>query len=106
MQEYIKKYNKGEKFIDTLNIKTVTSIDVCMNNYFFNKSNPQTPKETEKEFKKLLESDMYAKALKDVKKQYLSKYQKLVLINAQKENIRMLKVLRKIKNIIKKLCDE
>ena len=106
VQEYIKKYNKGEKFIDTLNIKTVTSIDVCMNNYFFNKSNPQTPKETEKEFKKLLESDMYAKALKDVKKQYLSKYQKLVLINAQKENIRMLKVLRKIKNIIKKLCDE
>lgn len=106
VQEYIKKYNKGEKFIDTLNIKTVTSIDVCMNNYFFNKSNPKNFKETEKEFKELLESDMYAKALKDVKKQYLSKYQKLVLINAQKANIRMLKVLRKIKNIIKKFCDE
>ena len=45
IDEYIKKYNKSQKFIDTLNIKIVTSIDKYMYNYFFHKDNYKSKKE-------------------------------------------------------------
>ena len=45
VQEYIKKYNKDEDFVDTLNLKIVTSIDIYMGNYYFNKNNPKNKKE-------------------------------------------------------------
>ena len=101
IDEYIKKYNKEQKFVDTLNIKIVTSIDRYMYNYFFHKDNPKNKKEIEAEFKELLQKELYQKAFKNVKKEYLSKYQKFVLKNAQKDKIKILKLLKIIKENIK-----
>lgn len=103
VKRYIKQYNKNQKFRDTLNIKIVTSIDIYMYNYFFHKDNPQNKKEIEQEFKNLLGKEFYQKAMKDVKKEYLSMYQRLVLKNARKKNIKGLKRLKQIKGMIKKL---
>lgn len=102
VKDYIKKYNKNEKFVDTLNLKIVTSIDVYMYNYFFHKDNPQKLKEINKEFKELLDKEIYKNAMKDVKIQYLSLYQKLVLKNARNRNIIILKFLKKLKENLKK----
>ena len=103
VQEYIKKYKKSEEFKDTLNLKIITSIDIYMSNYFFNKDNPKSKNEIEKEFKELLQKDLYQKAFINVKKKYLSIYQKLVLYNAKKENIKVLKILNNIKRNLKKI---
>lgn len=99
--EYIKKYSKNQKFIDTLNIKIVTSIDRYMYNYFFHKDNSKNEKEIEAEFKELLQKELYKNAFKNVKKEYLSKYQKLVSKNAEKGKIKTLKLLKNIKENIK-----
>lgn len=101
VKKYIKDYNKNEKFKDTLNIKIVTSIDNYMYNYFFNKDNPKGKKEIKKELKELLKKDLYVNAMKYVKKEYLSIYQKILLKCAKNNNYGGLKILRKIKNIIK-----
>ena len=101
VKKYIKKYHKNEKFIDTLNIKIVTSIDKYMYNYFFHKDNPQ--KDIENEFKELLNKELYIDAMKNVKIKYLSLYQRLVLNNAKKKRILNLKLLKSIKEILKKL---
>ena len=103
VDEYIKKYKKSEEFKDTLNLKIITSIDIYMSNYFFNKDNPKSKNEIEKEFKELLQKDLYQKAFINVKKKYLSIYQKLVLYNAKKENIKVLKILNNIKRNLKKI---
>lgn len=99
VKKYIEQYHKNEKFVDTLNIKIVTSIDKYMYNYFFHKDNPQ--KDIKNEFKKLLNKEVYTNAMKNVKTKYLSIYQKLILKNAKKQNIQMLKRLYKMKSIIK-----
>ena len=101
VKKYIKEYNKNQKFKDTLNIKIVTSIDNYMYNYFFNKDNPKSEKEIKKELKELLKKDMYVNAMKDIKEECLSKYQKILLKCAKNNNYYGLKVLRKVKNIIK-----
>ena len=101
VKKYIKKYKKNSKFIDTLNIKIVTSIDKYMYNYFFHNDNPNNFETTKKEFKQLLNKEIYQTAMKQVKKQYLSTYQKLVLRAAKKQNIKTLKLLKKIKDILK-----
>lgn len=103
VKEYIEKYNKNQKFIDTLNIKVITSIDGCMYNYFFNKYNTKKFIEIEKEFKELLNKELYQEAMQKVKEKYLSTYQKLVLRNAKRQNIKGLKRLAKIKEILKKI---
>ena len=103
VKDYIKKYNKNERFIDTLNLKIITSIDVYMYNYFFHKNNPKKLEEVKKEFKELLNGEIYKSAIKDVKIQYLSLYQRLVLNNAKKKRILNLKLLKSIKEILKKL---
>ena len=87
--------------IYTLNIKIVTSIDRYMYNYFFHKDNPKNEKEIEAEFKELLQKELYQNAFKNVKKEYLSKYQKLVSKNAEKGKIKTLKLLKIIKENIK-----
>lgn len=102
VKDYIKKYNKNEKFTDTLNLKIVTSIDIYMYNYFFHKDNPKKLKEIKKEFKELLDRKIYKNAMKDVKIQYLSLYQKLVLKNARNKKIIILKLLKKMKENLKK----
>lgn len=102
VKNYIKKYNKNEKFIDTLNLKIVTSIDIYMYNYFFHKDNAKKIKEIQKEFKELLDREIYKNAMKDVKIQYLSLYQKLVLKNARNKKIIILKLLKKMKENLKK----
>lgn len=103
VKEYIEKYNKNEKFIDTLNIKIATSIDRYMYNYFFHKDNPKDFKSIKNEFKDLLSNKLYKNAMEKVKIQYLSKYQKLVLKNAKKKKIVNLKLLYKIKTILKNI---
>ena len=102
VKDYIKKYNKNKKFTDTLNLKIVTSIDTYMYNYFFHKDNSKNTKEIKKEFEELLERKIYKNAMKDVKIQYLSLYQKLVLENAKKKKIIILKLLKKVKENLKK----
>ena len=101
VKKYIKKYHKNEKFIDTLNIKIVTSIDKYMYNYFFHKDNPQ--KDIENEFKELLNKELYIDAMKNVKIKYLSLYQRLVLKNAKKKKILILKLLKGVKGNLKKI---
>ena len=103
MKQYIKKYNKNGKFTDTLNLKIVTSIDIYMENYFFNKANTNSKKEIDDEFRNLLQKYIYVEAFENVKKEYLSLYQKMILQNAKNGNIKNLRILRKIKNILKKL---
>ena len=100
MKEYIEKYNKNEKFVDTLNVKTVTSLDIYMSNYFFNKKNPKRFIDIQKEFKELLKKDMYINAFANVKKEYLSGYQRLILENAKKRNIKNLIIIRKMKELL------
>ena len=102
VQEYIKKYNKDEDFVDTLNLKIVTSIDIYMGNYYFNKNNPKNKKEIEKEFKGLLDKDLYVNAFKNVKKEYLSTYQKLVLKYSANKDINKLRILRIIKKFLRR----
>lgn len=102
VKEYIEKYNKNEKFIDTLNIKIVTSIDRYMYNYFFHKDNPKDLKSIEKEFKELISDKLYQNAMKKVKIQYLSTYQKLILYNAKHKKITILRFLAKTKEILKR----
>lgn len=101
VKEYIEKYSKDEDFVDILNVKTITSIDKYMYNYFFHKNNPKKLKEIEKEFKGLLQKEEYQVAMKQVKKEYLGRYQKLVLKFAKRGNIRGLLILKKIKDTIK-----
>ena len=103
VKDYIKKYKKNEKFIDTLNLKIVTSIDIYMYNYFFNKDNPKRLKETKKEFRELLDKEIYKNAIKEVKIQYLSFYQFLVLKHSKMKRIFILRILKKIKEILKKI---
>ena len=71
VKKYIEKYNKDNDFKDLLNVKIVTSLDIYMKNYFFNKENPKNNKEKKKEFENLLNKKMYILAMKDVKKQYV-----------------------------------
>ena len=101
VEKYIKKYNKNEKFKDTLNLKIVTSIDKYMYNYFFHKDNNKKAKEIEEEFKKVLNKKLYQNAMKNVKIQYLSIYQKIVLKNAKRKRIKILKTLKKLKIFLK-----
>lgn len=101
VEKYIKKYNKNEKFKDTLNLKIVTSIDKYMYNYFFHKDNNKKAKEIEEEFKKVLNKKLYQSAMKNVKIQYLSIYQKIVLKNAKRRRIKILKILKKLKIFLK-----
>ena len=101
VKQYIQKYNKNEKFKDTLNLKIVTSIDKYMYNYFFHKDNPQ--KDLDKEFKELLDKELYRNAIKKAKTEYLSTYQKLILKYAEKKRIIILKILYKIKTILKNM---
>ena len=84
-------------------MKIVTSLDIYMKNYFFNKENPKNNKETKKEFENLLNKKMYILAMKDVKKQYLSIYQKCILFCAKYRLFYGLKFLVKLKNFIKNL---
>lgn len=102
-KKYIEKYNKNQKFIDTLNIKISTSIDKYMYNYYFNKDNPNNYKKIKEEFSNLLKRDLYKNAMSNVKMEYLSTYQKLVVSSAKKNNIFKLKILNKIKQTLKKL---
>lgn len=101
VKKYIQKYNKNEKFVDTLNIKIVTSIDNYMYNYFLHRDNPQSIKYRKAEFRKLLDKELYQKAITEVKAKYLSLYQKMILKNAKDKNINNLFLLRKIKDILR-----
>ena len=105
VEKYIQRYDKNQKFIDTLNIKIVTSIDRYMYNYFFHKDNPKSRKIIKKEIRELLNQKLYQEAIKEAKQEYLSTYQKLILKNARNENINMLIVLRKVKNTIKQILN-
>lgn len=100
MSDYIEKYNKNEKFRDILNVKIVTSLDIYMSNYFLNKKNPKRCIDIQKEFKELLKKDMYVNAFANVKKEYLSRYQRLILENARKGNIKNLVIIRKMKELL------
>ena len=102
VKKYIEKYNKNERFEDTLNIKICTSVDKYMYNYYFHKDNPNEKSVIIKEFKELLDKEMYKNAVENVKIQYLSTYQKLIIKNAKKKRIFVLRVLQKIKMIIKR----
>lgn len=101
VRKYIEKYNKDEDFKDLLNVKIVTSIDIYMRNYFFNKKNSRNNKEIKKEFWSLLNEETYAKAIKNVKIKYLSIYQKCVLFCVKYRLFYCLKCLEKIKEFIK-----
>lgn len=103
VKKYIEKYNKNEDFKDLLNVKIVTSLDIYIKNYFFNKENPKNNKETKKEFWDLLDKKMYILAIKNVKKQYLSIYQKCILFCAKYRLFYGLKFLGKLKNFIKNI---
>ena len=73
-----------------------------MYNYFFHKDNTKKLKEIQKEFKELLDKEIYKNAMNNVKEQYLSFYQKLVLKSAKKKKVYVLKGLKKMKEIVKK----
>ena len=103
VKKYIEKYNKGEKFVDILNIKIITSLDRYMYNYFFHKDNAKRFKNIEKEFKEILSKKLYQGTMENVKTQYLSIYQKLVLKNAKKKKIKILKKLYEIKKNVKNM---
>lgn len=101
VNKYIEKYNKNEKFKDTLNLKITTSIDIYMFNKYFHKDNPKDKKQQKEELRNLLKEDLYQKAFKNVKKEYLSKYQRAILMFAQIGNVEGLKILKKLKEKIK-----
>lgn len=103
VKDYISKYNKGNEFNDILNLKIVTCIDTYMRNYFFNKENLKKNKEIKEEFWNLLNKEIYILAIKNVKKQYLSTYQKCVLFCAKHRLFYGLKFLNKFKNFIKSM---
>lgn len=103
VKNHIEKYNKKQEFKDILNIKIITSIDRYMYNYYFHKNNPKQYKQVKKEFKCQLGKELYQNAMSDVKSQYLSIYQKLVLYNSRKKRIFALKLLKDIKYIIKNI---
>lgn len=103
VRKYIEKYNKNEKFEDTLNLKIVTSIDIYMYNYFFHKDNPKGYREIKKEFENLLDKELYRTAMRNVKKQYLSNYQNMILKNAKNKRISKMKLLNKLKKMIKRI---
>lgn len=100
VKQYIEKYKKNDKFKSILNIKIVTSIDKYMYNYFFHKDNKKDKKYIRKEFKEILEKPLYKNAISNVEKKYLSTYQKLILMQAKKKRIFMLKILYEMKKII------
>lgn len=106
VKKYIEKYNKNERFKDTLNIKICTSIDKYMYNYYFHKDNPKKKNLIIKEFKELLDKELYIKAIESVKTQYLSIYQRLVIKNAKKKRIHIMRILKEIKMIIKSVQGE
>ena len=101
VEEYIKKYQKGQKFIDTINIKKITSIENYMNNYFFHNDNPYSTLQMEQEFIDLLNNEKYKTAFDLVKKEYLSIYQKILLRYYKKQDIKKLRRLNKFKKMIK-----
>lgn len=101
VEDYIKKYQKGQQFVDTLNIKKITSIENYMNNYFFHKDNPYNKQQIEQEFTDLLNNEMYKIAFELVNKKYLSIYQRLLLKYYKKQDITKLKQLNKLKKIIR-----
>lgn len=101
VRKYIQKYHKNQTFQDILNVKIVTSIDKYLYNYFFHSDNPKKWKEIKVELEQLLKKDLYQTAMKEVKKEYLGTYQKLILKAARNGNIEMLWILKKIKEMIK-----
>lgn len=103
VKKYISDYNKNQKFKDVLNLKIFTSIDNYMANYFFHRDNKQKNKSVKIEFLNLLDKPLYKNAINDVRKEYLSLYQRLILKCAIKKNYLCLKLLRKIKIIIKSM---
>lgn len=103
VKKYIEEYHKNQKFKDTLNLKIITNIDKYMYNYFFHRDNPKKNKDVKLEFIDLLSKNLYQNAMQEVKLEYLSNYQKLVLINARKGRIVALRILKKIKEIIKEI---
>ncbi len=103
VKKHIEKYNKKQEFKDILNIKVVTSIDRYMYNYYFHKDNPKQYRQVTEEFKYQLGKELYQNAMRDVKSQYLSIYQRMVLYNAKKKRILILKLLKDIKYIIKSI---
>ena len=74
-----------------------------MANYFFHRDNKQKNKSVKIEFLNLLDKPLYKNAINDVRKEYLSLYQRLILKCAIKKNYLCLKLLRKIKIIIKSM---
>ena len=102
VKKYIEKFNKDKDFKDLLNVKIVTSIDVYMYNYFFHKDNKKRNREKRKEFIELLDRNLYVDAIKNVKKEYLSKYQKIVRILSKNKKYIGLKLANKTKCSIKK----
>ena len=102
VEDYIEKFNKDDKFKDLLNVKIVTSIDMYMYNYFFHKDNKKKNKEIKKEFMELLNRNLYTNAIKNVKKEYLSGYQKIVRILSKSKIYIGLKLINKFKYLILK----
>lgn len=102
-KEFIKKYDKNEKFIKAIDLKIIISIDNFLYNYYFHKKNNNKFEITKKELINLLKKELYQKAIEEVDYNLLSLYKKIMLYLLEKKQIRLLKFLNIIKKYIKQI---
>lgn len=72
-----------------------------LSNYYVNPNNKKQHAIIKQEFTEFINNEQHKKALKEIPKNKLSIYQKLILLNIN--NLKVLKLLTKTKKIIKKI---
>lgn len=98
-KEFIKKYNKKEIFYEAHQIKTLQSLINIINKYIF--SNNNTNKIQVQEIRKIMKKGEFEETLKNIKKEYLTYYLKIMLFLLGKRYFALMKILLVIRNIIK-----
>lgn len=99
VKKYIEQFNKDEDFEKTYNISVLTMV----NNILLNDFSTIPYKQRKNKIKELLETPVYKEALTKIPKEKISLYQKYMLYNIKKGNVRILEILVKIKKHIKKV---
>lgn len=102
MNEFVNTFHKDDDcFLRAFNVKICTSINKCMVQYFFNKNNTATTKETIVEIKEYLLDSMFSNAIKNVKYQDLTFEEKVFVFCLKNSLFRLLGILVKIRRRVK-----
>ena len=101
MESWIKKEHKSQIYTDRLNCWICSRIQGYMKLYYFNKESGLSYSEASKQLTKLLNEEPYKSAFRDVKKDMLTKEERVFVFWTKKHAYRMCLLLMKIREWVK-----